>query len=173
LGSQEKSNHKDFYAYKIKNLSVNNIFRMLTAYIQGKLLFLRIDSKSSCARRMTAGSIDDFPLWAFIISDLLYVFGISSAVEIEPEKRTVAFTLILFGVEQSAGPFDTALCAPVTGARTVRPCGSNPNPRPIRARHGWCCEWNGKHPSVIRVSDPFDDELQVGDGERQKMPVVL
>ncbi len=79
-------------------------------------------------RRMTVGLIDDFPLWAFIISDLLHVFRISSAVEIEPEKRTVAFTLILFCVEQKAGSLDTALCAPVTGGRIVRPCGSYPNP---------------------------------------------
>jgi hypothetical protein len=74
------------------------------------------------------GSIDDFPLRAFIIADLLYVFWISSAVEIEPEERTVAGTLILLGVEKRAGSLDAAFYTPVATGWIVRPCGFNPDP---------------------------------------------
>ncbi len=83
-----------------------------------------------CQRQKGEGLrlIGHFPFRAFIIADLRGVFGISPAVEIAPEERTVASAQIPFGVQQRAGSPDAALNAAVAGAVIFRPGSADANP---------------------------------------------
>ena len=129
--------------------------------------------RSGPLRKEISRPIADFPLGAIIVADFRFVFRISPAVEIAPEKRTVASAPVSFGVQQRAGPSDAALDVPVAGVLIYRPCRANANLGQIRTRHRRCRQRNGKHPTVIRVPDPFEDQFSIGDGDRGKKPVVL